>query len=71
MANKVTCGEKVSLCTENQEAYTPQGSKHRAANPAKSPEAIWVKMILCDLKINMGVLIKFFCHGTQKNIIAC
>ena len=34
---EVTCGDKVFLCTENQAAYIPQGSKHRIANPGKLP----------------------------------
>ena len=34
---EVTCGEKVFLCTENQAAFIPQGSKHRIANPGKLP----------------------------------
>ena len=34
---EVTCGDKVFLCTENQAAFIPQGSKHRIANPGKLP----------------------------------
>ena len=34
---EVTCGEKTFLCTENQAAFIPQGSKHRIANPGKLP----------------------------------
>ena len=34
---EVTCGDKVTLCTENQAAFIPQGSKHRIANPGKLP----------------------------------
>ena len=34
---EVTCDDKVFLCTENQAAYIPQGSKHRIANPGKVP----------------------------------
>jgi len=34
---EVTCGDEVTLCTENQAAFIPQGSKHRIANPGKLP----------------------------------
>jgi mannose-1-phosphate guanylyltransferase/mannose-6-phosphate isomerase len=33
----ITCGDETFLCTENQSAFIPQGSKHRIANPGKLP----------------------------------
>ncbi len=32
---EITCADKTFLCTENQSAFIPQGSKHRIANPGK------------------------------------
>ena len=34
---EITCGEKTFLCSENESAFIPQGSKHRIANPGKLP----------------------------------
>jgi len=34
---EVTCGDKVSLLSENQSTYIPLGEKHRLANPGKVP----------------------------------
>jgi len=34
---EITCADKTFLCTENQSAYIPQGSKHRIKNPGKLP----------------------------------
>ncbi len=34
---RVTCGEKVSLLTENQSTYIPIGMTHRLENPGKQP----------------------------------
>ena len=34
---EVTCGEKVSLLTENQSTYIPLGETHRLRNPGKVP----------------------------------
>jgi len=34
---KVTCGDKVSLLTENQSTYIPVGTSHRLENPGKIP----------------------------------
>jgi mannose-1-phosphate guanylyltransferase/mannose-6-phosphate isomerase len=34
---EVTCGDKVTLLSENQSTYIPLGEKHRLANPGKVP----------------------------------
>ena len=34
---EVTCGDKVTLVTENQSTYIPLGQKHRLANPGTIP----------------------------------
>jgi mannose-1-phosphate guanylyltransferase/mannose-6-phosphate isomerase len=34
---KINCDDKTFLCTENQAAFIPQGSKHRITNPGKIP----------------------------------
>ena len=34
---EITCDDKVFLCSENESAFIPQGSKHRIANPGKLP----------------------------------
>ena len=34
---EVTCGDDVSILTENQAAYIPLGAKHRLRNPGKTP----------------------------------
>ena len=34
---EITCGDKTFLCSENQSAFIPQGSRHRIANPGKLP----------------------------------
>jgi mannose-1-phosphate guanylyltransferase/mannose-6-phosphate isomerase len=34
---RVTCGEKVTLVTENQSVYIPVGELHRLENPGKVP----------------------------------
>ncbi|MFO1431373.1 MAG: mannose-1-phosphate guanylyltransferase/mannose-6-phosphate isomerase [Candidatus Competibacteraceae bacterium] len=34
---KVTCGDKISLLTENQSTYIPVGTPHRLENPGKIP----------------------------------
>jgi len=34
---EITCDNKTFLCSENQSAFIPQGSKHRIANPGKLP----------------------------------
>jgi len=34
---RINCDEKTFLCTENQAAFIPQGSKHRITNPGKIP----------------------------------
>jgi mannose-1-phosphate guanylyltransferase/mannose-6-phosphate isomerase len=34
---EVTCGDKVTLVSENQSTYIPLGEKHRLANPGKVP----------------------------------
>ena len=37
VTGKVTCGDKVTLLTENQSTYIPLGEVHRLANPGKVP----------------------------------
>ena len=34
---EVTCGETVTLLTENQSTYIPLGQKHRLTNPGSIP----------------------------------
>ena len=34
---RVTCGEKVSLLSENESTYIPIGMNHRLENPGKLP----------------------------------
>ena len=34
---EVTCGDKVTLVTENQSTYIPLGEVHRLANPGSIP----------------------------------
>ena len=34
---EVTCGDKVTLITENQSTYIPLGEVHRLANPGSIP----------------------------------
>jgi mannose-1-phosphate guanylyltransferase/mannose-6-phosphate isomerase len=34
---RVTCGDKVSLLSENESAYIPVGQQHRLENPGKAP----------------------------------
>ncbi len=34
---RINCDDKTFLCTENQAAFIPQGSKHRISNPGKIP----------------------------------
>jgi mannose-1-phosphate guanylyltransferase/mannose-6-phosphate isomerase len=34
---EVTCGDKVTLVTENQSTYIPLGEVHRLANPGTIP----------------------------------
>ena len=34
---EITCDDKTFLCSENQSAFIPLGSKHRIANPGKLP----------------------------------
>lgn len=34
---EITCGEKTFMCSENQSAFIPQGTKHRISNPGKLP----------------------------------
>ena len=34
---EVTCGDKVTLLSENQSTYIPLGQKHRLSNPGTIP----------------------------------
>jgi hypothetical protein len=74
----VTCGDKVSLLTENQSTYIPLGEVHRLENPGKvmlelievQSGSTWAKTISCALRIPTGVTESTVCIVVKRCCLA-